>query len=215
MLRENKNIPGRKPDGRCPLYSIPWDGIKIACKVYWDKYLFPTDSHNPHQYSSCTEFSRKASPMQEKLIECLNGGGLLGVYVLTYFLHHPSAHIAGFPGARMTVADTRKIHANLRDGLHLELIHGFLSLGHVDAVVRFCVLLSCFINSGRTVVYYYGNGDKSVYILRPFIAYRGVVRSLSELVGRVYSCCLKGLNFFPPVFGGISFWTEGAFRNWL
>ena len=124
--------------------SATFDAVgqeKIACKGYWDKYLSPTDSRNPHQYSSCTEFSRKTAPMQKKLIECLNGLWSLGVYVLTYFLHHPSAHIAGLPGGQVTVTATRRARANLRGEVRLKLVHDFFSLEHIDAVALLCTSL--------------------------------------------------------------------------
>lgn len=52
-----------------------------------------------------------------------------------HVLDHLAADGAGFPGGQVTVVTVGQVYADLRSGLHLELVHSLTSLGNVDLIV--------------------------------------------------------------------------------
>ena len=52
----------------------------------------------------------------------------------THLLDHLAADGAGFAGGQVAVVALLEVDADLIGGLHLELVHGLLGLGDVDAV---------------------------------------------------------------------------------
>ena len=53
----------------------------------------------------------------------------------TRILDHLAADGAGFAGGQVTVVAVGQVDAHFLCSLHLELVHGFLSLGNIDPVV--------------------------------------------------------------------------------
>ena len=49
--------------------------------------------------------------------------------------HHLAAHGASLTGGQVAVVTVGQIDADFLGSLHLELVHGFLSLGNIDPVV--------------------------------------------------------------------------------
>lgn len=75
-------------------------------------------------------------------------------------LDHLAAHRAGLAAGQVTVVTVLQVHADLRGGLHLELIHSGLGLGDIQLVAvlgrHSCVLLSC---CGANALVGYRNGS--------------------------------------------------------
>ena len=73
----------------------------------------------------------------------------------TYLLDHLAADGAGLTGGQVTVVAVGQVDTDFGCGLHLELVHGFTSLGNVQLVVvlrthiRFSPLLSSDENTFR------------------------------------------------------------------
>ena len=78
-------------------------------------------------------------------------------------LDHLAAHGAGLAAGQVTVVTVLQVHADLRGGLHLELIHSGLGLGDIQLVAvlgrHSCVLLSC---CGANALVGYRNGSFAV-----------------------------------------------------
>ena len=75
--------------------------------------------------------------------------GSCGAYVL-YRLVADGASLAG---GQVAVVAVGQVDANLLSSLHLELVHGFLSLGNIDPVVigiAHCNSLLCFLRKDYT-----------------------------------------------------------------
>ena len=85
-------------------------------------------------------------------------------------LDHLAADAAGLTGGQVTVVTVGQIDAHFLCSLHLELVHGFLSLGNIDPVIVGIAHLDSllFVISGKQDTFRFGEHHfLSVVIVLP------------------------------------------------